>query len=121
MLRLGQYEHKSQPLLPRARFYRRLWRHFLASTAIVAISLFVGMAGYHALAGFGWIDSFLNASMLLGGMGPVGEITTDSGKIFAALYALWSGLVIIATMGLLLAPVLHRIMHRVHLEGSGKD
>lgn len=114
------YEHRSEQLLSRRRFAWRLWRHFLAALLVVAVSLVLGMTGYRFLAHFSWIDSFLNAAMLLGGMGPVGEIPTTSGKLFAGFYALYSGLVLIAASALLLTPVLHRVMHRIHLEGKQK-
>ena len=114
------YENRAQPLLPRRLFLHRLGRHFLLVLGLVVVSLLIGMLGYHLLAGFSWIDAFLNASMLLGGMGPVGEIATNSGKIFAGLYALYAGLVLIAASAVLLAPVLHRLLHRLHLEGDVK-
>lgn len=113
------YEHRSDPILPRRRFVRRLWRHFQVAFGLILVSLLLGVIGYRLCAGFTWIDSFLNACMLLGGMGPVGSITTDAGKLFAAIYALYAGLVLIAATGILLTPVLHRVMHRLHLEGSG--
>ena len=112
------YEHRSQPLLSRRRFMQRVGWHFLLSQGLVLVSLLVGMVGYHALARFNWIDSFLNAAMLLGGMGPVGDIPTSSGKLFAGLYALYAGLVLIAVSAVLLAPVLHRVLHRLHLESG---
>ena len=114
-----RYEHRSQPLLSRRKFVQRVWQHFLIALAIVLASLLLGMVGYHALARFSWIDSFLNAAMLLGGMGPVGEIPTASGKLFAGIYALYAGLVLIAASAVLLTPVLHRLLHRVHLEDGG--
>ena len=103
-------------MLPASQFVGRLIRHGLAAIGVVVVSLGLGMAGYHGWAGQSWIDSFLNAAMLLGGMGPVGEISTNAGKIFAGIYALYAGLVLIAVTSLMLAPVLHRILHRVHLE-----
>lgn len=112
------YEHRSQPLLSRRRFARRLWLHFLLALALVLGSLVIGMAGYRAWAHFSWIDSFLNSAMLLGGMGPVGDISTSSGKLFAGVYALYAGLVLIAASALLLTPVLHRLLHRLHLEDN---
>jgi hypothetical protein len=87
--------------------------------AVIVVSLLLGMVGYHEFAGFDWIDSFLNAAMLLGGMGPIGDIATSAGKIFAGLYALYAGLVLIISAGVLLTPVLHRVMHRLHIEGGG--
>lgn len=112
------YEHGGQPLLPRHRFVQRMWQHFLVAIILIAVSLLVGMIGYHWLARMSWLDSFLNAAMLLGGMGPVGDIPTASGKVFAGVYALYAGLVLIASAAVLLTPVLHRVMHRVHLEGA---
>lgn len=111
------YEHRSAPLLPTRLFVRRLWRHFQLAAVLVLVSLGLGMAGYHYLAGFAWIDALLNSAMLLGGMGPVGELPSTAGKLFAAFFALYSGLVLITASGILLAPVLHRVMHRLHLEG----
>jgi len=113
------YEHRSEPLLSRREFGLRLWRHFLVAQLLVFASLLLGMFGYHQLAHFSWIDSFLNAAMLLGGMGPVGEIPTAGGKLFAGLYALYSGLVLIAVSAVLLTPIIHRVMHSIHLEGGG--
>jgi len=119
---LPLYEHRSEPLLARQKFVRRVGLHFLVAFAIVALSLLLGMIGYHLLAGFRWIDSFLNAAMLLGGMGPVGNIPTSSGKLFAGTYALYAGLVLIVASAVLLTPVLHRLLHRLHLEdGATKE
>lgn len=111
------YEHLGEPLLPRRKFLYRIWQHFLVALAVVVVSMLIGMVGYHWLARFSWIDSFLNSAMLLGGMGPVGDIPTESGKLFAGFYALYSGLVLIVSAGVLLTPVLHRLMHHLHLEG----
>ena len=83
---------------------------------MVGIALFIGISGYHWIAGFGWIDSILEASMILGGMGPINPLSTNGAKLFAAGYALFSGLVFIAVMGVVLAPVLHRVMHKFHLD-----
>jgi hypothetical protein len=113
------YEHRSQPILPRSRFYVRLARSGAIGLAIITPSLVVGMAGYHWLEGLGWLDSFLNASMLLGGMGPVNAPVTGGGKLFAGVYALYCGFVVLVVAGLLLAPMLHRLMHKFHLEQQG--
>ena len=83
---------------------------------MIAASLFVGIAGYHWLAGFEWVDSLLEASMILGGMGPIKELPTSDAKIFAALYALFSGLVFIGIMGVVLAPLAHRMLHKFHVD-----
>lgn len=115
------YEHRSEPLLPRAKFARRLAAHALAAGGVVSVSLLIGTVGYHSFGHEGWVDAFLNAAMLLGGMGQVGEVTGNSGKLFAALFALYSGLVLIAVTTLLFTPVLHRILHRVHLDNPDSD
>ena len=103
-------------MLPVRDFVARLWRHFLAAQVLVFGSLVIGMLGYHALARFSWVDSFLNAAMLLGGMGPVGDIPTVGGKVFAGVYALYAGLVLIAVSATMLTPIIHRVLHRLHLE-----
>ena len=109
------YEHRSEPLLPLRHFWWRFGRHLAASLLVVAVALGIGTVGYHR-SGFAWIDAFLNASMLLGGMGPIGDLPTTNGKLFASFYALFAGLVFIAISGILLAPILHRLMHRLHLD-----
>ncbi len=110
------YESRKQRLLTRAEFAWRVVRHLVIALAAVAVALSVGVCGYHFIAGFRWVDAFLDASMILGGMGPVGELKTDAAKIFASFYALFAGLFFIAMLGLLLAPFLHRLAHRLHLE-----
>ena len=115
-----RYEHRQQPLLPRRRFVRRLVRHGEYALILLAVSLAIGMAGYHWIAGFRWIDSLLNASMLLGGMGPIGDLPNDAAKLFASVYALYSGVAFLVLAGLMLAPVFHRILHRFHWEADRK-
>src|SRR5262245_9405156 len=110
------YEHHQQPLLSPAQFARRVFNHFSLGMAAVIVALGIGMAGYHWIAGFKWVDSFLNASMILGGMGPIGDLPNDAAKIFAGMYALFAGLFFIAMMGLLLAPFMHRLAHRLHIK-----
>ena len=110
------YEHRSAPLLTRARYARRVLRHAAASAGLVGASLVGGTLGYHHFAGKAWIDAFLNASMLLGGMGPVGELDTDAGKLFASFYALYAGLVFVVAGGIVIAPTLHRILHALHFD-----
>ncbi|HEV2695397.1 MAG TPA: hypothetical protein VG347_21055 [Verrucomicrobiae bacterium] len=100
----------------RHRFYRHLAWALLFATGIISFSLFLGILGYRYIAGFAWVDSLLNASMILSGMGPVGDLKTDGAKIFAALYALFSGVVFISATGILLTPVFHRVLHRFHIE-----
>lgn len=109
------YEHHSRPLLPTAQFVRRLLTHAAWVALLVGGSLAIGIAGYMSLAHMSLVDAFLNAAMLLGGMGPVGELDNDAAKIFAGCYALYAGIVFIASAGLLIAPVAHRILHKLHL------
>lgn len=109
------FERGHEKLLPRRLFLWRLVRWCAAAAAVVAGSLTVGICGYHYLGGLSWIDSLLNASMILGGMGPVDAIKSDAGKIFASVYALYSGLALIAVVGLMLAPILHRLLHSFHI------
>jgi hypothetical protein len=108
------YEHRTARPLSRMRFIRRMAQHVGGALGIIAISLGLGMWGYAHYEGLGWRDSFLNAAMLLGGMGPVNDPKTDGGKVFAGLYALYAGLVFIVTAGLLFTPVVHRVLHRFH-------
>ena len=110
------YEHKSQPLLPRRLFLIRLLRHILFAIGVLTISLAIGMVGYHFLEKMNFVDSMLNASMILGGMGPVAELQTRAGKVFASLYAIFSGIFFLVVAGIVIAPIFHRIMHRLHLD-----
>lgn len=110
------YEHRTSRLLSPRQFAHRLLRHFGLVVALVAVSLAAGMVGYVWLADKTWVDAFLNASMLLGGMGPVGELPNDTAKIFAGLYALYAGLVFIVSASIVLAPIAHRILHKLHVE-----
>ena len=110
------YEHRREPLISRTAFLRRLGSHASAALSIVVGSLAVGILGYHFLEGLEWIDALVNASMILGGMGPVNELHTVAGKIFASVYALYSGLIVLVVAGVLFAPVFHRFLHRFHLE-----
>ena len=115
------YEHRRRPMLTRAQFARRMLAHFAFSATLVAVSLFAGMWGYHHFEGLSWLDGFVNAAMLLGGMGPVNELHTTAGKLFAGFYALYAGLVFLIVAGVLLAPVIHRIAHKIHLVEEGED
>lgn len=117
---LPEFEHRNQPVITHHLFLLRLARSGLVALTLIAFSLLVGMAGYRAFEHLGWIDAFLNASMLLGGMGPVNAPATDAGKLFAGVYALYCGLVVIFVAGIILAPVAHRILHRFHVEGDGR-
>jgi hypothetical protein len=112
------FERRSEPLLPRRAFLSRLARSAALGFAIVAVSLLIGMAGYRVFLGLGWIDAFLNASMLLGGMGPLDPPKTVGGKLFSGLYALYCGFAVLGVAGVIFAPVFHRFLHRFHLEGG---
>jgi hypothetical protein len=111
------YERRHAPLATRAQFVRRIARHFAFGMGIIAGSLAIGMLGYRWLEHMRWIDAFLNAAMLLGGMGPIKtDLTSTGSKLFAGLYALYAGMVVLVVAGLLLAPAFHRLVHRFHLE-----
>ena len=114
-------ERRHEALLPRSAFFRRLSKYALISFGFIVVSLAIGMLGYHQLEGMPWIDAFVNAAMLMGGMGPVGELHTDAGKLFAGTYALYCGLVVIISVGLLAAPILHRFLHYFHLEAAANE
>jgi hypothetical protein len=110
------YEHRRQPLATKATFYQRILKNIIIALVIMAVCLVIGIAGYHYMGDASWIDSIHNASMILSGMGPVIEIKSDSGKIFSSAYALFSGVVFITNVGVILAPSIHRIFHRLHVE-----
>ncbi len=110
------FEHRHEPLAPRAIFFRRMVKYALLASGFIAVSLVIGMVGYHYVEGMSWIDAFVNSAMLMGGMGPVSELHTDAGKLFAGIYALYCGLVVIIAIGIVAAPLLHRILHHFHLE-----
>lgn len=116
------FEHRTQPLLPNRQFLSRSLRFACFSASLIAFSLLIGMVGYHWCTGIGWVDAFYNASMILTGMGPALNIDalpeTCQGriKIFAGLYALYSGVMFLAASGLLITPVLHRFFHKMHLD-----
>ena len=113
------YEHHTEPLASPKVFVQRLGFNGFIGFALLLFSLGVGMLGYHILEGLSWIDSLLNASMILGGMGPVNQLQTTAGKIFASFYALYSGVVLLASVGVLVAPIFHRFLHHFHLAEEG--
>jgi hypothetical protein len=110
------YEHRKQKLASIATFYQRVLKNILLAVVIMLVCLAIGIAGYHYTAGIPWLDALHNASMILSGMGPVVEINTVSGKWFSSFYALFSGVVFITNFGIILAPAMHRMFHRLHLE-----
>jgi hypothetical protein len=115
------FEHHTKPLLPRKEYHRRIVRNAGLGAVVIAVSLGIGMAGYHVFEKLPWVDAFLNAAMILSGMGPVATLDTNAGKIFAGCYALYSGLALIAILGIIFAPVVHRALHKFHLEDEGRD
>lgn len=110
------FEHYSKPLIPQAAYHRRLVGAAGLALLLIGVSLLAGMLGYHALENMSWVDAYLSASMILSGMGPVGEPLSTAGKLFAGTYALYSGFVALICVGVLGAPVLHRFLHRFHFE-----
>jgi len=110
------YEHYRQPVISRTKFFIRLAWHVAIALGIVIVSLGIGIIGYHVFEGLSWIDSTVNVSMILGGMGPVNQLYTNAGKLFAAFYALFSGIVFLVAVAVLLAPLVHRFLHRFHME-----
>jgi hypothetical protein len=111
-----KFEHKNTPVLSRKAFYKRQVRFLMYSMFLLSSSLAIGMIGYRVFGGLSWIDAFYNASMILTGMGPIDKMTEDASKIFASLYALFSGVVFLSTVAVLFAPAIHRFMHLMHIE-----
>jgi hypothetical protein len=116
MRRLVTFENRRQPVASPVVFYSRVTRNVLWSLIIVALSLLTGSLGYVYFEGMGAVDAFANAAMILSGMGPLSPLVTDGGKIFAALYAIVSGFMLLGLAGLMLAPVFHRILHSFHVD-----
>lgn len=112
------YEHRLQRPISNQEFVRRLGLHGRYAIALIIGSTVAGMMGYHWLGHQSWVDAFVNTTMLLGGMGPVGDLPTDTAKIFAGLFALYAGLVFLVIAILLLTPVFHRVLHKFHWEAS---
>ncbi len=111
-------ESKHEPLAPVSVFRRRILKSVLLGTAVLLVSLLIGVLGYHYTAGIPWLDSLHNAAMILSGMGPVVNIETVSGKLFSTFYALFSGVIFITNIGVILAPAIHRFFHRMHVPPS---
>jgi hypothetical protein len=110
------FEHRTEPLLSRRLFVRRVVQYALTAGTLIAGALALGVIGYHVTERLSWLDALLNASMILGGMGPVDPIRTTAGKLFASFYSLFSGVLFLAAVSVLIAPVAHRMLHRLHLE-----
>ena len=112
------YEHKTDPLLPIGKFRLRVLTHAAVGFCLILASLSLGVLGYHHFEHLSWLDSLLNASMILGGMGPVNPVLTAGGKVFASAYALFSGVIFLIIVGVMMAPVGHRLLHSLHLEAD---
>jgi hypothetical protein len=110
------FEHRSKPLLPRRQYYLRLARSVSIGLLVIVFALGFGMLGYRTFEGMSWVDAFVNAAMILSGMGPISTLQTEGGKIFAGCYALFSGLAFFAILGIIFAPAVHRFLHRFHEE-----
>lgn len=115
------FEHRSEKLVPWSVFARRMAVSSLVLLVSLSLALGIGVVGYHELANLSWVDSVLNASMILTGMGPIAPMTTTAAKLFASAYALFSGVVFLSSVGLLLAPVFHRILHTFHLDEAEQE
>src|ERR1035437_3904825 len=110
------FEHRQEPLAPRPRYHRRLLRHLGIGIGLVGVSLGIGVLGYHFCGGLDWLDALVNASMILSGMGPVNELHNDAGKLVASVFAFFRGVAFISSVGVMFAPVVHRFLHKFHLE-----
>jgi hypothetical protein len=115
------FEHRLQQPLSVQAFWIRLAKYLFSASCLLAVALGIGMAGYHFLESLSWLDSFLNAAMILGGMGPVAVLKTDGGKLFAGLYALFAGLIFLVVAGLVFSPLVHRLLHKFHFESELLD
>jgi hypothetical protein len=115
------FEHRRQPLLSRSAFLRRQAGFAAAALLLVAVSWLIGILGYRFFEGMSWIDAVLNSAMILGGMGPVDTLHNEAGKLFASFYALFSGIVFLVSIGVLVVPIFHRLLHRFHLEAEQND
>ena len=115
------FERHNEKFLPRRKFLIRLLKYGSIAVALIFFSLVIGMTGYRLLEGLSWVDAFLNAAMLMGGMGPVNALLTDAGKIFAGVYALYCGMILLIAVGILAVPIVHRLLHHFHLESEKKQ
>lgn len=120
-MRITAFERRNEKLAPRSVFVKRQIISLAIGLTILGCALFIGIAGYHWIAGIDWIDSLLEASMILGGMGPVNPLKTSAAKVFASIYALFSGVVFIALMGIILSPLVHRMLHKFHLDDKDEE
>jgi hypothetical protein len=114
-----KFERRHDKLAPISIYVQRIVASLGLASLLILVGLSVGIIGYHFIAGFNFVDSLLEASMILGGMGPVRELPNDSAKVFASIYALFSGVIFIALMGIILSPIAHRVMHKFHIDDEG--
>jgi len=110
------YEHRQKPVISRQRFMQRMMRHIAVAITLTSIAWGIGIMGYHITEHFSWIDATINAAMILGGMGPVDHVDSTAGKLFASVYALFSGIFFIAIASIVLAPITHRLLHTLHVD-----
>ena len=115
------FEHRDQRPIPFGAFLLRQARYLFSAILLLSFGLGIGVVGYHELEAMDWLDAFLNAAMILGGMGPVDQLHTEAGKLFAGLYALFSGLVFLVAAGLFFSPLVHRLLHKFHFEAEDTD
>ena len=114
-----QFEHRGQPLISHRKFLARMFIAIGLWMTLAIVGLAIGIAGYVGFEGMSFIDAYVNAAMILSGMGPMGELKTTAGKVFAGSYAIFSGLIIVIATGFVLAPIFHRVLHRFHVESKG--
>ena len=118
---ITNFEHRREPLISPRRFVGRMLKAIGLWLALAVVGLAIGMAGYAEFEGMSLTDAYVNAAMILSGMGPLGELKTTAGKLFAGSYAIFSGLVIVIATGFVLAPIFHRVLHRFHVETGRED
>jgi hypothetical protein len=121
MFGLTEFEHRHEPVISRRRFLRRILIALALWCVLTAFGLAIGIAGYAGFEGMSPVDAYVNAAMILSGMGPLGQLHTSAGKIFAGSYAIFSGLVIVIAASFVLAPIFHRVLHRFHVERQQQD
>jgi hypothetical protein len=114
-------EHRTQKVVPLSYFFIRLIRYGVFALLLICISVFIGSFGYHYVGELDWIDSFHMACMILTGMGPIAEMTSDKAKLFSSFYALYSGIAFLSITAVFFAPIIHRLLHILHVEGDRKN
>ena len=120
-MKITAFEHRHDKLAPRSVFVKRQLFSLAIGLTMLGCVLSIGIAGYHWIAGLDWVDSLLEASMILGGMGPINPLRTSGAKVFASIYALFSGVIFIALMGIILSPLAHRMLHKFHLDDKDEE